>query len=145
MPSRVTMFVKRLNLRAVVALIVLMGSVHQIARAGDVTLTLPKRSQLTPVQRLNREGVEAVRKQQYEKAETIFYKAYLYDPGDPFTLYNLGYVSEMQGQLDRAQKFYKLALQQGADDAFIDRSNARELEGRSMKDAFDDFKDAPMR
>ena len=88
------MFVKRLNLRAVVALIVLMGSVHQIARAGDVTLTLPKRSQLTPVQRLNREGVEAVRKQQYEKAETLFYKAYLYDPGDPFFHFARSFVGE---------------------------------------------------
>src|SRR6202451_4193697 len=124
MPSRVTMFVKRLNLRAVVALIVLMGSVHQIARAGDVTLTLPKRSQLTPVQRLNREGVEAVRKQQYEKAETLFYKAYLYDPGDPFTLNNLGYISELQGQLERAQKFYALSSEQ-ATDAVIDRANAK--------------------
>jgi Flp pilus assembly protein TadD len=137
------MFVKRLNLRAVVALIVLMGSVHQIARAGDVTLTLPKRSQLTPVQRLNREGVEAVRKQQYEKAETLFYKAYLYDPGDPFTLYNLGYVSELQGEVNRAQKFYGLSAEQ-ATDAVIDRTSAKPLQGKPMKDAFGGLKDVPM-
>jgi hypothetical protein len=30
-------------------------------------ITIPRRSELTPVQRLNREGVEAVKKQQYEK------------------------------------------------------------------------------
>ena len=45
--------------------------------AGDVKIPLPKRSQLTPVQRLNREGVEAVNKHQYGKAKSLFYKAYL--------------------------------------------------------------------
>ena len=83
-----------------------MRSARRSARAGDLKLTLPKRSELTFVQRLNRDGVDALRKQQYEKAETLFYKAYLFDPGDPFTLNNLGYISELQGQLDRAQKFY---------------------------------------
>ena len=41
----------------------------QLSRAGDrVRITLPRRSQLTPVQRLNREGVEAIKKHDYEKA-----------------------------------------------------------------------------
>ena len=39
---------------------------------------------MSPVQRWNREGVEAVKKNQYEKAEALFYKAYLYDPGRSF-------------------------------------------------------------
>jgi Flp pilus assembly protein TadD len=99
---------------------------------------------MTPVQKLNREGVDAVRKQQYEKAEAIFYKAYLYDPSDPFTLNNLGYISELQGQLDRAQKFYALASEQGGD-AFIDRSNSKELQGKSMSYALSSLKDVPMR
>jgi Flp pilus assembly protein TadD len=104
----------------------------------------PRRSQLTPVQRLNREGVEAVRKRDYEKAERLFYKAYLYDPADPFTLNNLGYISEVQGQLERAQKFYDLAAQQGSN-ADIDLSNERHLEGQPMKAALIDLKDVPMR
>ena len=79
------------------------------AYAGDLRITLPKRSHITVVQRLNREGVEAVRKRNYEKAEKAFYQAYLLDPDDPFTLNNLGYVSELQGQVDRAQTFYALA------------------------------------
>ncbi len=82
------------------------------------------------VQRLNREGVDAVRKKQYEKAEAIFYKAYLYDPTDPFTLNNLGYISELQGQLDRALKLYALAAEQGGE-AFIDRSNAQAAGGQA--------------
>jgi Flp pilus assembly protein TadD len=105
-----------------------------VTQAKDLKITLPKHSRLTPVQRLNQEGVEEIRKHAYEKAETLFYKAYLLDPDDPFTLNNLGYVSELQGQVDRALRFYDLAGQQ-ATDAVIDRSSARRLEGQPMKAA----------
>jgi Flp pilus assembly protein TadD len=106
----------------------------QRAQAGDLKITVPKRSHLTPIQRLNREGVEALRKHNYEKAETLFYKAYLFDPDDPFTLNNLGYIAELQGQVDRAQRFYELAGQQ-ATDAVIDQATSRRLQGRSLKEA----------
>ncbi len=109
------------------------------AQAGDLRLTLPKRSHMTPVQKLNRDGVEAVRNHHYEKAEAFFYKAYLLDPDDPFTLNNLGYVSELQGQVDRAQRFYALAAQQPTDAvidlASSDRAGAPRLRGHSMKEA----------
>ncbi len=136
------MFSARLKLLALIA--VLTGVGCQSVWAGDLKVTLPRRSTLTPVQRLNREGVEAVQKQHYDKAEAIFYKAYLYDPSDPFTLNNLGYIAELQGQLDRAEKFYQLASEQGGD-AFIDRSNAKDLEGKPMKYALSGLKDTPMR
>lgn len=110
------------------------GSGLQCAQAGDVKITIPKRTHLTPVQRLNREGVEAIRKHDYPKAEQLFYKAYLFDPDDAFTLNNLGYISELQGQIDRAQRFYALAAEQSSE-AVIDRSSARRLEGHPMKDA----------
>src|SRR5579864_3212232 len=135
------MFAKRLSWLAIVA--VTVGLAPQIARAGDLKLTLPKRSHLTPVQRLNREGVEAIQKQNYEKAETLFYQAYLFDPADPFTLYNLGYVSELKGQLERAQKLYGLASEQ-ATDAVIDRTSVQQLEGKPMRDAFGSLKDVTM-
>ena len=134
------MFPKR---RALLPVIALTVGLAQIALAGDLKLTLPRRSQLTAVQSLNREGVEAIRRQHYEKAETLFYKAYLFDPGDPFTLYNLGYVSELQGQLERAQKFYGLASQQ-ATDAVIDRTSAKRMEGKPMREAFGGLTDVPM-
>jgi Flp pilus assembly protein TadD len=118
-----------------------------LAHAQDqktLKISIPRGSQLTPVQRLNRDGVDAVRKQQYEKAEGLFYKAYLYDPSDPFTLNNLGYIAELQGQLDRAQRFYKLASEQGTN-AFVDVSNEKQLEGKRMSYALDSLKDIPMR
>ena len=107
-------------------------------------LRIPKHSELTPVQRLNREGVQAVKKRQYEKAAALFYQAYLYDPADPFTLNNLGYVSEIEGELDRANKFYALASEQG-NSAIIERSNSKQLEGQPMKAAFENLHDVPMR
>ena len=81
------------------------------AQAGDLKITIPKRSHPTPIQRLNREGVDALRKHNYKKAESLFYKAYLFDPDDPFTLNNVGYIAELQGQVERAQRFYQLAAQ----------------------------------
>jgi Flp pilus assembly protein TadD len=123
-------------LRVVAAL----GSCDAWAR-GSLAITIPRRSELTPVQRLNREGVDAVKKHQYEKAESaLFYKAYLYDPADPFTLNNLGYISELQGELDRAHKFYALASEQGSN-ANIDRSNAKQLEGKPMLYALESLQD----
>jgi Flp pilus assembly protein TadD len=104
------------------------------AFAGDIKINIPRRSKLTPVQRLNREGVEAVRKHNYAKAEQLFYKAYLFDPDDAFTLNNLGYISEMQGQLDRAERFYELAAEQSST-AVVDLASTKDMKGRPMKDA----------
>ncbi len=106
----------------------------QGALAGDIKITIPRRSIVTPVQRLNREGVEAVRKHNLKKAEELFYKAYLFDPADSFTLNNLGYISELQGQIDRAERFYALAAAQPSE-AVVDRASTREAQGRPMKDA----------
>jgi Flp pilus assembly protein TadD len=110
-----------------------VASAHP-ARAGDFKITLPRRSHMTPVQRLNQNGVEAIQKHNYDKAETFFYKAYLLDPDDPFTLNNLGYISELQGQVDRAQNFYSMAATE-ASDAAIGKASSRRVEGRTLKEA----------
>jgi Flp pilus assembly protein TadD len=99
-----------------------------------VSISIPKRSRLTPVQRLNREGVEALQKRKYQKAEQLFYKAYLYDPADAFTLNNLGYISELRGDIDRAQRFYQLAADQSSE-AVADLASSRQARGKPMKDA----------
>lgn len=133
---------RRINLVTVIYVIAAFA-VPVWARDGMV-IRIPKRSALTPVQRLNREGVEAVKKHDYRNAEALFYKAYLYDPADPFTLNNLGYMSEIEGDLDRAKKFYSLAAEQGSN-ASIDLSNTKHLEGQPMRDALVTLKDVPMR
>lgn len=131
------------RLKFIAAIAVLTGTAFQNLWGHDIRVTFPKHSELTPVQRLNRQGVDEVRKQHYEKAEALFYKAYLFDAADPFTLNNLGYISELQGKLDRAQKFYALASVQGSS-AVIDRSNAKHLEGKPMMFALNGLKDVPM-
>jgi Flp pilus assembly protein TadD len=113
------------------------------ALAGDLKITIPKRSHLTPVQRLNREGVEAVQKHRYDKAKALFYQAYLLDPGDPFTLNNLGYIAELEGQVERAKTFYGLASGQ-ATEALVDRASSSKLEGESLQTAISAVHDIPM-
>ena len=108
----------------------------RVAQGEDrkISISIPRRSKLTPVQRLNREGVEALQKHKYQKAEQLFYKAYLYDPADAFTLNNLGYISELQGDIDRAERFYQLAAEQ-ASEAIVDMASSRQARGRPMKEA----------
>jgi Flp pilus assembly protein TadD len=101
------------------------------AQAGDLRITLPKRTHATPVQNLNREGVEAIQKHQFQKAEKLFYKAYIIDPDDPFTLNNLGYVSEIQGKVERAQRFYELSARQNSDTT-VDKSSIEALKGHPL-------------
>ncbi len=120
---------------SVTILAVLAGSLcPKVARAGDLKITIPRRSILTPVQKLNREGVDAVRKHNLKKAEELFYKAYLFDPDDSFTLNNLGYISELQGKIERAEKFYALAAELPSD-AVVDVASTRDIRGKSMRDA----------
>src|SRR5436309_11663431 len=105
------MFVPR-SLMVVPALLLALAT---SAGAKDVRVSIPKQSKPTPVQKLNQEGVKEVQKHNYKKAKAVFYKAYLIDPNDPFTLNNLGYVAELEGQADRAQRYYSLAQEQGSD------------------------------
>ena len=101
------------------------------AGAKDVTISIPKRTKPTPVQKLNQEGVKAVEKHQYKKAKSLFYKAYLIDPNDPFTLNNLGYIAELEGQVDRAQRYYTLAQEQDSD-AVVYKSTERAAVGQPV-------------
>ena len=132
------------RIRFLVGLAFILGLGLQSSWAKDLKIAIPLHSELTPVQRLNRQGVEAVKRHQYTKAEALFEKAYLYDPSDPFTLNNLGYISELQGKLDRAETFYKLSSEQRCN-ANIDLSSLSQLRGKPMADAFNTLKDIPMR
>lgn len=126
-----------------VALVACLVPGRAMASDGH-TIHIPLPSKLTPVQRFNRDGVEYIRKGNYKRAEDLFYKAYLYDPSDPFTLNNLGYVAELEGQLERARKFYGLASEQSSN-ADIDKSSAKNLKGKPMRAALVDLQDTPMR
>jgi Flp pilus assembly protein TadD len=104
------------------------------AHAQSLRITLPKRSDPTPVQKLNQDGVKALKQHHLEKAEKLFYRAYLIDPDDPFTLNNLGYVSELRGKVDRAQRYYELAAKENNSETTIAAASSRDLEGRKLSE-----------
>ena len=100
-----------------------------VSGAQEVRIPLPKKSKYTPVQKLNREGVEALQKHQLDKARKLLYHAYLIDPNDPFTLNNLGYLSELEGDVDRAARYYDQA-RANTSDAVVDISTEPQLLGK---------------
>jgi Flp pilus assembly protein TadD len=116
-----------------------------LAQAGGLRITIPKHSESTPVQKLNREGVKEIRHHHLERAEQLFYRAYLIDPDDPFTLNNLGYISELQGKVDRAQRYYQLAAKENNSETVIALASARNLEGKKLSDVTESYGNLELR
>lgn len=103
--------------------------------AGDLRVNIPRHAVATPTQKLNRDGVAELKHGHIEKAKRLFYKAYLLDPQDPFTLSNLGYVAELEGDADRALRYYALSSRDETD-AVIDQSSEADLRGKTLSEAF---------
>ncbi|MBA3913583.1 MAG: tetratricopeptide repeat protein [Acidobacteriales bacterium] len=114
------------------------------ATAGDLKINIPKPSSPTPVQKLNQDGVRAINKHDFKKAEKLFYRAYLIDPNDPFTLNNLGYISELNGQVDRALKFYQLASTTESQTT-IYKASIPELKGKKLTAVTGNFENRDLR
>ena len=120
------------NFVALIALALLLN-LPATAKDKEIRISLPKRSHPTPVQKYNQDGVKALQKQNVDAARKQFYKAYLLDPNDPFTLNNLGYMAELDGDVDRAQRYYDLATA-NTSQAVIDRSSSKEVEGKVVSE-----------
>jgi Flp pilus assembly protein TadD len=116
-----------------------------LAQAAGLRITIPKRSEATPVQKLNREGVKEIQHHNLARAERLFYRAYLIDPDDPFTLNNLGYISELQGKIDRAQRYYQLAAKENNSETVIAMASARHLEGHKLSDITESYGNLELR
>jgi Flp pilus assembly protein TadD len=116
-----------------------------LAHGGGLRITLPKHSDATPVQKLNREGVREIQRHHLDRAEKLFYRAYLIDPEDPFTLNNLGYISELQGKIDRAQRYYQLAAKENNSETVIAMASARNLEGKKLSDVTESYGNLELR
>jgi Flp pilus assembly protein TadD len=109
--------------------------------AGDLKVPIPQRSVSTPSQKLNRDGVAELKHGHEKKAKRLFYRAYLLDPDDPFTLNNLGYIAELEGDADRALRYYALAARDHTD-AIIDQSSEASLKGKPLDEAFRQVQDS---
>jgi Flp pilus assembly protein TadD len=107
--------------------------------ARDLRINFPKRSEPTPVQKLNQEGVKEIQHHNLRKAERLFYRAYLIDPDDPFTLNNLGYISELQGKVERAERYYQLAAKENNSETVIAEASARKLKGHELREVTNSY------
>ena len=112
--------------------------------AKDIRISIPKHSKPTPVQKLNQDGVKELEKHNYKDAKKLFYKAYLIDPDDPFTLNNLGYVAELDGQIDRAQRYYALAAARSSD-ALVYKSTQKDAVGKPVQEVAGNAADTQMK
>jgi Flp pilus assembly protein TadD len=113
--------------------------------AEGLRITIPKHSEATPVQKLNREGVKEVQRHRLERAERLFYRAYLIDPEDPFTLNNLGYISELQGKVERAQRYYQLAAKENNSETVIALASTGNLTGRKLSEVTESYGNLELR
>lgn len=122
-----------MNLRTQVLLPFLAAVVFSTLSYGaGIRITIPKHTEATPVQKLNRQGVKEIKKHHLDKAERLFYRAYLIDPDDPFTLNNLGYISELQGKVERAQRYYELAAKENNSETVIAEATEHNVEGQKL-------------
>jgi Flp pilus assembly protein TadD len=143
--GRIGISARFMRLRTLGLLVVILAAASlTICQAQQLRITLPERSNPTPVQKLNQDGVQAVKKRDFKKAEKLFYKAYLLDPDDPFTLNNLGYISELQGNVQRALRYYELASRQDSDST-VALASAPDLKGKSLTAVTNSFADRDLR
>jgi Flp pilus assembly protein TadD len=84
------------------------------------------------VARLNMRGVAALNHNDPEGARQFFEQAHRLDPHNAFSLNNMGYVSEMEGDRETAETYYQEArAAMGANDV-ITYASRRDAEGRRM-------------
>jgi len=117
----------------------------RFAPGQGLRITIPKRSDSTPAQNLNRQGVKEIQRHNLRKAEKILYKAYLIDPDDPFTLNNLGYISELEGKIDRARRYYDLAARENNSETEIAVSSTPAMEGRKLSEVTSSYGNLELR
>ena len=84
------------------------------------------------VAELNLQGVSAVNRNDLRAADTDFRKAYALNPNDPFTLNNIGFVAELDGDRETAQFFYDRARQAGGTTAVVGVASRRTEEGKKL-------------
>ena len=133
------------NLAPLLIAALFVAGLARPADAQDLRITIPKHTEATPVQKLNRDGVKELQKHHLDRAEKLFYRAYLIDPEDPFTLNNLGYISELQGKVDRAQRYYELAAKENNSETVIAEASARKLEGRKLSEVTSSYGNLELR
>ena len=84
------------------------------------------------VARLNLRGVSAMNRNDHKTARNDFEKAYKLDPRNAFTINNMGFLSELEGDKETAQSYYEQAEGARRSNARVAVSTRPEVEGRAV-------------
>jgi Flp pilus assembly protein TadD len=84
------------------------------------------------VARLNLRGVSALNRNQPANARKLFEQAYQIDPNNAFSLNNMGYVSEIQGDRETADFYYAKAREANRSSARIALATRKNLQGMRL-------------
>ncbi len=95
----------------------------RLARSNDLS---------EQVAELNLRGVSAVNRNELRAADEDFRKAYSLNPNDAFTLNNIAYVAELEGDRETAQFFYDRARQAGGANLTVGVATRRTEEGKRL-------------
>src|SRR5579864_255432 len=90
--------------------------------------TLPLR-----VARLNPRGVSALNRNDPQTARQDFQKAYKADPNNAFTLNNLGYMAELDGDRETADFYYAKAAEANRSNHRVDVATRADAQGELLK------------
>src|SRR5262249_24216829 len=85
------------------------------------------------VNRINVAAIGMLQKDQAPEADLVLQKALKLDPANPFTLNNLGYAREKEGELEPAYKFYSEAAAQHSDTPIV-VSMRQQWRGKAISD-----------
>jgi Flp pilus assembly protein TadD len=89
------------------------------------------------VARLNQRGVSALNRNDRATARQDFLQAYKLAPDDAFTLNNMGYVAELDGDLESADYYYAKAKDADNHERHVTLASRREDEGKKLVDVAD--------
>jgi len=89
------------------------------------------------VARLNQRGVSALNRNDRATGRKYFLQAYKLEPEDAFTLNNMGYVAELDGDRESADYYYAKAKEAENHDRHVTLASRREDEGKKLVDVAD--------
>jgi Flp pilus assembly protein TadD len=95
-----------------------------LAKAGDLEAR---------VARLNLQGVSAMNRNDRKMARADFLAAYRLDPDNSFTLNNMGFLAELDGDKETAQSYYEQSQDAPRSRAKVAAATRVEAEGREMR------------
>jgi tetratricopeptide (TPR) repeat protein len=89
------------------------------------------------VARLNLRGVSAINRNEKRKAREYFEHAYKLDESNAFTLNNMGYLAELDGDRETADYYYAKAREADLKDARVTVATRRDAEGQKVGEVAD--------